>query len=160
VTARLRSAGLVALACSLLACPVRAAAAGPISGIFSNVQQSPATGDLGGLEIEFHSETANPYVLVVFCEGWCNRYYRAPVRLDDDRFDFAFDEQLLDERGVPVATDRYEVSGRLAGSTLMVDLRLNANRWNVSLTRVESRFGLAVAHPDPTISKADSGQGR
>lgn len=120
---------------------------GALSGIFSNVQLSPETGDLGGLEIELHTDGPDPYALVVFCEGWCNQAYRVPVKLGGSSFSFSFTEQLVDASGAPVADDHYTVKGRLAGRSLRVELLLNGNRWSAPLKRLKTRFGLDVARP-------------
>jgi hypothetical protein len=118
-----------------------------IVGIFSNVQQSPETGDLGGVEIEFHPQATPPYAIVVVCEGWCNQAHRAPVKLEGQTFSLSFDEPLFDMSGAIVAQDHYRIDGRLAGDAVLVDLRLNSNNWHAKLKRIPSRIGLDVAEP-------------
>lgn len=129
----------------LLADPGFAERKSRLSGIFSNVQLSPITGDMGGLELELHADGPDPYALVVFCEGWCNQSYRVPLRLDGSRFSLTFTEQLVDSTGAPVADDHYTVQGRLSGGSLLAELQLNDYRWRVRLKRSKTRFGLDVA---------------
>lgn len=117
----------------------------PLSGVFSNISLSPETGDLGGLEIEFHPEAPAPYAFVVFCEGWCNQAHRVPVNLDGSRFSLSFSETYFDASGEPAGEDRYDLHGRLVGGELIVDLRTEAFQSRVVLKPLETRFGLAVA---------------
>ncbi|MFL6731858.1 MAG: hypothetical protein ACJ8EP_05885, partial [Sphingomicrobium sp.] len=87
--------GLAAFACLTTGGAV-AKPGHPISGIYGNVHLSPETGDLGGLEIEFHPQGPKPHALVVFCEGWCNQRHRVPVELRGDMFSLSFSESLHD----------------------------------------------------------------
>jgi len=144
--------GLAAFACVTTGAAV-AKPGNRISGIYSNVHLSPETGDLGGLEIEFHAQGPKPHALVVFCEGWCNQWHRVPVELRGDKFSLSFSETLRDSSGSKVGEDHYRIEGRIARRSLIVHLRLNTNQWRMKLDPLRSRFGLDVAHP-PTKREA------
>jgi hypothetical protein len=52
------------------------------SGIYSNVFESPESGDRGGIEFRLYSEASPAYVEAVVCESECNgegRYYLRPT---------------------------------------------------------------------------------
>ena len=119
-----------------------------LSGIFSNVEENPNSGDLHGTEIEIHADVRRPFALVTLCQGWCNQSHRVPIRIDGKRFDLSFTEHYVDASGAPVDTTTYRITGRLLGRTLKIKNSGYCPEDDV-LQRKTRRFGLAVAHPAP-----------
>lgn len=88
----IRAAALTALSALLLgAAP--AEAPWP-TGIYSNVRMSGVTGDLGGMEARFYEDGDRHMVEFVWCEGWCNETFKAPVTREADGFGFSYVETL------------------------------------------------------------------
>jgi hypothetical protein len=135
----------------VLAVPRAAAAKGlpsPLSGIFSNVEGNPNSGDLHGTEIEIHAEGAQPYALVTLCQGWCNQSHHVPVTIKGNQFELSFAEHYVDQAGAPVETATYRITGHLVGRGLRI--RNSGYSPEVDLLkRRTKRFGLAVARPAP-----------
>lgn len=135
---RVAMAALLAVSLALPATAIETVS--PISGVFGNVTLSYETGDLGGLEIEFHTGSSDKSAIIVFCEGWCNQAYQVPVNLSGDSFSLMFEE----------GADKYQVEGRMIGRELVVNLWLNDYKWEAKLVPLQARFGLNVAAPPVT----------
>jgi hypothetical protein len=131
-----------------LATPAAAKGQPQLSGIFSNVEENPNSGDLHGTEIEIHADVPKPYAFVTLCKGWCNQSYRVPVRVLGNRFDLTFAEHYVDGSGAPVNAPTYRITGRLVGRTLKIKNSGYDPEEDV-LQRKTHRFGLAVAHLAP-----------
>jgi hypothetical protein len=63
-------------------------------GIFGNVELSEESGDLSGFEVRFFDDDGKRMAEFVYCEGWCNRAYRAEVTRQGDAFRFSHAKEL------------------------------------------------------------------
>jgi hypothetical protein len=131
----------------VLCSPSTAAERSPRSGIFSNVEESPNSGDLHGTEIEIHADGPRPYALVVLCNDWCHDSHRVPLKVHDDRFEFSFTAHTVASSGGLIDTNRYRVVGQMLGASLKIRVIGYAAPDTEVLKRRKRRFGLAVAHP-------------
>lgn len=117
-------------------------------GLYSNIDLSPETGDLGGFEIEIHADEVQPYVLFADCAGWCNSYYRVPLKLDRDGFEFSYAELTCSEAGSLQLAEPRRMHARVSGEYLILVDREEpgAGRW--VLKAAADRFGLEIATPE------------
>jgi hypothetical protein len=93
----------LALAAALGLLMVSAAKAAPVAeGIFGNVRDSEATGDMSGYEIRLFFQGADRMAEVTVCEGWCNSVFTARVARHGAALELAFDEPELDQDYRPV----------------------------------------------------------
>lgn len=141
---------MLGAAAPLIDWPAASAAQGPQPlqpGIFSNVELSPETGDLGGLEVEIRLDETGPYVLVVVCEGWCNTVYRSPLKPAGARFEFSFRELSCDPEGVQFEGPLVRFHIWRSGSKLVVEDQAMPGYGRWRLRPLKRRFGLNVASP-------------
>jgi hypothetical protein len=140
----------LALAAALGLLMVSAAAkAAPIAqGIFGNVRDSEATGDMSGYEIRLFLQGADRMAEVTVCEGWCNSVFTAKVAQHGPALEFGFDEPELDQDYRPVGA----VHNRMTLMPVPGGFRLR--HWmhgqlvtprGVLLRRKAHAYGLAVA---------------
>jgi hypothetical protein len=107
-------------------------------GIYSDVEMSGETGDLGGLELKLDQGSASREVEFVYCEGWCNRVERRLVRRGLGGLSFA----------MPYASRAIDVTVQPAGAnavTVSVDFGNGNGMEQRRLTRINEEFGLSVA---------------
>lgn len=64
-------------------------------GIYGNVELSEESGDLSGFEVRFFTDSGRRMAEFVYCEGWCNRAYRAEVTRKGDKFYFSHVEEFF-----------------------------------------------------------------
>lgn len=119
------------------------------TGLYSNVRTSERTGDLGGMEARFYEERGRPMVEFVWCEGWCNESFKAPVTRAADGFAFSYFQRYADGGADAGVTLRF--LARWAGK----GLRISAWQGNEPLDyggrpqllkRAKRPFGIAVAN--------------
>lgn len=144
---------LIAVAGLGAAAPAFAAGA-PISGLYSDVEMSGETGDLGGFEIDIHGEAPEPYAEFVMCEGWCNRAVQVPLTIDGDGISFDYVENYVDANGQPAGSRTARISGRLADGGLVLQGEGDLAFEPVLLAPREDRFGLDVAEQEAGEAEA------
>lgn len=125
-------------------------AAGDVSGIYGNVQDSPETGDMSGYELRFFRKGDVSMVEMTLCEGWCNDTHIAPVRRDGTALVFEYDERLVDQDGRlsrPIRNRLRLVPSR--GGFLVSHWTNGRPAWDgarpVRIKRQKHLYGLAVA---------------
>jgi hypothetical protein len=141
------------LACALFALlansPAVAGAKAPIqnpvkSGIYSSVQMSRETGDMGGFELELFANAPTPYVEAVWCEGWCNSSNRFPVTWTKNGFTFEYNEKFDSKIG-PDSIMRRKFDVMRKGRGLLLTTRIGDEVITFKLKRLKNANGLMVA---------------
>jgi hypothetical protein len=114
------------------------------SGIYSSVQISRETGDMGGFELELFADAPTPYVEAVWCEGWCNSSHRFPVTWTKSGFTFEYNEKF----DTPIAPDsimRLPFKVERKGQGLVLTTRIEDDIITFKLKRIKNANGLLVA---------------
>ena len=137
----------LAAALASVATPLIAA---PLSGVYGNVEMSPDTGDLGGMEIEIHADGPDPYAEFVLCEGWCNGAASVPITVVGDTLTFDYIEQYTDLAGQPTDSRLSRISGRMTAEGLVLEGAGDLAFDPVLLPPQQQRFGLDVADGEAT----------
>jgi hypothetical protein len=141
------------LACAVFAllvnAPAVAGAKAPIqnpvkSGIYSSVEMSRETGDMGGFELELFANAPTPYVEAVWCEGWCNSSNRFPVTWTKNGFTFEYNEKFDSKIG-PDSIMRRKFDVMRKGRGLLLTTRIGDEVITFKLKRLKNANGLIVA---------------
>jgi hypothetical protein len=114
------------------------------SGIYSSVQTSYETGDMGGFELELFADAPTPYVEAVWCEGWCNSSHRFPVTWTKNGFTFEYKEKL-DTQIAPDSIMRLPFKVERKRQGLLLTTRIEDNVITFKLKRIKNANGLMVA---------------
>lgn len=119
------------------------------TGLFSNVQMSGETGDLGGMEARFYEEAGKHMVEFVWCEGWCNETHKAELIRGDNAFMFQY-VQVYEGGEGRIETDLHYViqpSGKSKIKIFAYEGRqlLNEEYGPQILKRAKKLFGIQVA---------------
>jgi hypothetical protein len=114
------------------------------SGIYSSVEMSRETGDMGGFELELFADAPTPYVEAVWCEGWCNSSHRFPVTWTKNGFTFEYNEKF----DTQIALDsimRLPFKVERKGQGLLLTTRIEDSVITFKLKRIKNANGLLVA---------------
>ena len=109
---------------------------------------SEESGDLGGTELELIGLGADARVEFVVCEGWCNAIRKAPVRSTPNGLEFSHNEEYVDQDGLFVRRETYDVVLVREGSGVRVAITPSSSPdWFYGYLHrpIEDRLGLAVA---------------
>jgi hypothetical protein len=114
------------------------------SGIYSSVQTSGETGDMGGFELELFADAPTPYVEAVWCEGWCNSSNRFPVVWTKSGFTFEYSDKF-DTKIAPDSIMRLPFKVERKGQGLVLTTRIEDDLITFKLKRLKHANGLMVA---------------
>jgi hypothetical protein len=114
------------------------------SGIYSSVEMSRETGDMGGFELELFADAPTPYVEAVWCEGWCNSSHRFPVTWTKSGFTFEYNEKF-DTQIAPDSIMRLPFKVERKGQGLVLTTRIEDDIITFKLNRIKNANGLMVA---------------